>query len=169
MFLNFRRLNSWTLMISLKFYSTSYRDRQSSKLSRKKITLLQLSISFCKLEKVLLQFFKACLSCLNLAAKIEGRPCLWRGSCDQEVWTVSMKPWIGQKFSNLKMLDFGMLVPVVTLHGMWSEMGLDMGRTREFGYFFVQCTEVKNQSSCSSKGSCCILLHVKALPLRQVW
>ena len=41
--------------------------------------------------------------------------------------------WSGQKFSNLKMLVLGMLVPITTLQGIWSDVILAMGMTKVFG------------------------------------
>jgi hypothetical protein len=43
---------------------------------------------------------------------------------------------------------------------------LARGRTKVFGKEWVQFTEVKNQSSCSRRGVCCMLLQVKALPFK---
>ena len=50
--------------------------------------------------------------------------------------------------------------------GIWSEAILARGRTKVSGYSVVQLIEVKNQSNCSKRGSCCMLLQVKNLPLR---
>jgi hypothetical protein len=56
---------------------------------------------------------------LNLAARIEAGLVLFTGWLDQEDLTVSRKPLIsGQKFSNLKTLDFGMFVLMTTLQGI---------------------------------------------------
>ena len=131
------------------------------------MTLLQFSIRAVRLESFLLQCFRECRKALNFWARVEAEfplSCPWE---DQLAWTVSRKPgWSGQKFSNLNTVDFGMLVPIIILQGMWSEIGFDIGCTIVFGYWVVQFTEVKNQSNCSRRGSCCILLQVKALPFR---
>jgi hypothetical protein len=71
------------------------------------------------LENCRLQDLSLCLRVLNLAARKEAGLALFPGWFDQEDLTVSRKPLIfGQKFSNLKTLDFGMFVLMTTLQGI---------------------------------------------------
>lgn len=62
-------------------------------------------------------------------------------------------------------LLLGIFVWMITLHGTRSNIGRLSGFTIVLGNESVQFRVVKNQSSCSRSGSCCILLHVKELPL----
>ena len=66
------------------------------------------------------------------------------------------------------MFDLGIEVPMEILQGMWSEVFFARGRARVLGKVVVQLTVVKNHSSGSRRGDCCILLHVKALPFRGI-
>ena len=56
-----------------------------------------------------------------------------KGMLVVEIIENDRQQWSGQKFSNLKMLVLGMLVPITTLQGIWSDVILAMGMTKVFG------------------------------------
>jgi hypothetical protein len=133
------------------------------------MNVLQLLSNRLSLDKFLLHCLREDLSLLSLAEITLVKLELWIG-VSQLSWTVSRKPsCCTQKFSNLKMLDFWILVFLETLQGTWSEVIYAIGKTSVIGKSRVQFGEVKNQSNCSSRGSNCMLHHVKALPLMGSW
>ena len=125
---------SLALTIFLRFHSGRKSAPHSSNESKKKMTLLHISISFAKCEISLLQCLSAYLNSINLAEILAVEFVLRIFGENQLLWTVSRKPgWSGQKFSNLKFFAFGMEVPIKTLQGIWSEMGFAIGNTSVFG------------------------------------
>jgi hypothetical protein len=52
-----------------------------------------------------------------------------------------------RNLSKRKTLALGIVVPMETTHGTWSDVGLAKGLTSVLGNFTVQAVEVKNQSS----------------------
>jgi hypothetical protein len=127
--------------------------------------MLQLLINRLRLDRFLLQSLRGCLNLLNLVEITLEELRLWVGAI-QLSWTVSMKPscWT-QKLSNLKTFAFGILVLTETLQGTWSEVIWAIGKTSVIGKTKVQFGDVKIQSNYSRRGSDCMLLQVKALPL----
>ena len=88
----------------------------------------------------------------------------WRGPTI--LYNIKKPRMIRPKILKSEDFTFGIEVPIITLQGMWSEMGFAIGKTSVFGYMVVQLTKVKNQSRCSKSGFCCMFLQVNALPLR---
>ena len=133
-------------------------------MSKNNIIRLQLAKRVFKLESFLLHPFNSFLRLLSFEAIYFAVSGFGLG-LSQQLDTKSKKPGCSiQKFSNLKIFDFGIEVPMDTLHGMWSEVVLASGVTMVFGKLSVQLGDVKNQSNYSNRGLVCMLLHAYALP-----
>jgi len=128
----------WFFKIFLKLNSWGKRGLCSYSVSRISSVELQFFIRQLRLERPLLHFFRAALKSLNLAVILVALLVAETLEFHTE-FTISKKPGCStQKFSNLKAWALGIEVPIWILQGMWSEVGLAIGRSKVLGKSLVQ-------------------------------
>lgn len=118
-----------------------------------------------KWKSFLLQNLRAWQSLFSLAERSVAMSMETQGISQYSLTTWRKPGCSTQKFSNLKIPDFGILVWIDTTQGIWSEIYRDRGLTIVLGQAVVQLFVVKNQSNCSKRGLPYMLLQVKFLPL----